>query len=263
MGPKQKIKFFLLLAIFAPQFALAQIRMTEIMYDLPQGSDSGREWIEVYNSGQSAVDVTKLRLFENGTNHKITGNGALSPNAFAVIADNPTKFETDWPQYSGLLFDSTFALGNTGDTFELRDASSTMIDTVSFTSGLGAAGDGNSLNRSPDANEFTPHTPTPGAAMSSDKIAPKEKVAPPPKVAASKKSSKPARVVSSDDNAAPLESVEIPQESQVAAAGVTVSTAPWQWYLAAGMLALASAGAVVFARRFAKDEWDIVDESDS
>src|SRR5262249_31545439 len=148
---------------------------------------------------------------------------------------------------------------------EIRDASSTVLDSATFTKSLGAAGDGNTLNRTAAGESFAPHTPTPGAAMSSEVIAPKAKPLPPVKAAAApKKSSGSTKTAKVDEDPTATTTSDAAPESQVAAAAqITPSTAPWEWYVAAGVLALASAGAVVFARRYAKDEWDIVDESDS
>ena len=44
----------MLLAAFlfiVPQWAAAQVVISEIMYDLEIGSDSGREWIKLFNPG--------------------------------------------------------------------------------------------------------------------------------------------------------------------------------------------------------------------
>ncbi|MDP3646377.1 MAG: lamin tail domain-containing protein [bacterium] len=270
MGATKTNKFFTLfvLVLLAPRFAFAQVVMTEIMYDLPSGSDSGREWIEVYNAGPNSVDLTKLKLFENGTNHKITATAVastLAPAVYAVIADNPTKFKADWPHYVGTLFGSTFTLGNDGDTIALNNASSTALDTVSFTSALGAAGDGNSLNRFSASETLTPHTPSPGAPMSTSVIPPKEKPIPAPKAATQKRSSTThaPSIVATAEDPTPTDDTrlggEASQDSQVAA--VATATLAWEWWLAAILLALASVGAIVFARRYAKDEWDIIEDT--
>src|SRR5262249_12463335 len=156
---------------------------TEIMYDTP-GSDSGREWIELYNGGTNPVPLTQWKLFENATNHKITavqGGNTLAPNTYAVIADNAADFKSDWPQFSGPLFDSAFSLSNEGETIALHDASSTSIDSVSYQSSLGGAGDGNSLNRAPGTSDFVARSPTPGTAMSQNAIPPPPPKASPPK----------------------------------------------------------------------------------
>jgi hypothetical protein len=120
--------------------------LNEIMYDLP-GTDDGREWIEIYNAGTGDVDLTSLKLFEEGTNHGITdtGNKTIPPGGFAIIASDPTKFVADWPEFQGLIFDSTFSLSNTGEDIALKDAEGNIIDQISYSLEDGAAGNERSL----------------------------------------------------------------------------------------------------------------------
>lgn len=132
------------------------------MYDLP-GGDTGREWVEVTNTGSATVNLTTYRLFEADTNHKISialGGAVLASGASAVIADNAAKFKTDWPTYTGVLFESAFSLSNTGETFSLKNGTSTTEDSVSYTSSWGGAGDSGSLHR--EGNSFVSALPTPG-----------------------------------------------------------------------------------------------------
>lgn len=134
---------------FIPTMVSAQVMMTEVMYDL-EGTDTGREWVEVYNAGSSPVDLADWKLFEANTNHRLTAQSVsvIPAQGFAIIADNTVKFLADHPAFSGVLFDSAFSLSNEGETLVLRDGSGADIDTVSYTSALGAVGDGQSLQKS-------------------------------------------------------------------------------------------------------------------
>src|SRR3989344_884086 len=126
----------------------AQVAITEIMYDL-SGTDTGREWIEIQNTGSDEVSFSKLKLYEANTNHGLTlfqGNATTSAGGFAIIADDTTKFLVDNPIYSGTLFGSNFSLSNTGETIELR-LDGTAVSQVTYASSTGAAGDGHSLQR--------------------------------------------------------------------------------------------------------------------
>jgi len=125
----------------------AQIQITEIMYDI-EGSDSGREWIEIYNGGDD-VDLSGWKLYENNTNHALVpqDSAVISAGGYAIIADNVTKFLADWPDFSGILFDSSFSLSNTGETVSIRNQDLVDEDTASYTSDMGAKGDGNSLQK--------------------------------------------------------------------------------------------------------------------
>jgi hypothetical protein len=156
-----------LIALIVPLSAGAQVIISEIMYDLESGSDTGREWVEVFNVGSSAVTLTDWKFFEADTNHSVTafsGGEALASGAYAVIADNPTKFLADWPGFSGLLFDSAFSLGNTGETVAVRTPELATSDSVAYQSAWGGAGDGTALQRnSADTGAFAPGAPTPGS----------------------------------------------------------------------------------------------------
>ncbi|OHA89084.1 MAG: hypothetical protein A2653_00405 [Candidatus Zambryskibacteria bacterium RIFCSPHIGHO2_01_FULL_43_25] len=156
----------LILAFAFPLFAGASIEISEIMYDLP-GTDSGREWVEVYNSGSSEVDLSALKFFEANTNHGLTvsqGDPNIPTGGYAIIADDPSKFLADWPAFSGVIFSSSFSLSNTGESLSIHDADGNDINTVSYTSDQGAVGDGNSLQKS--GGSFVVAAPTPGAGNS-------------------------------------------------------------------------------------------------
>lgn len=122
--------------------------ISEIMFD-PPGTDTGHEWVEVV--AETELDWSKLAFREEGVNHKISAEGSI-PNSIQagaafVIADDPAKFRSDHPAYSGLLFNSTFSLKNTGEEIGLG-YDGAQIFTVTYNPELGAKGDGNSLQNS-------------------------------------------------------------------------------------------------------------------
>ena len=150
-------------AISNQQQASTEIRITEIMYDLV-GSDSGREWVEIFNAGSSAVNLEGWKFYEDNTNHSlnlIRGSVNLEAGGYAIIVDDSNKFLQDWPQYTGALFDSSFSLSNSGETIAIKNGD-TVIDEVNYNSSQGANGDGNSLQLI--NNQWLPTAPTPGSA---------------------------------------------------------------------------------------------------
>ncbi len=159
---------FCLVSLFAvcflmPSITFAQVYISEIMYDL-EGSDTN-EWIEIHNLGSDSVDMAPWKFFESNSNHGlnlIQGDGVLLPQSFAIIADDAVEFQGKYPQFKGLLFDSSFSLSNTGETLALRDGNLVDKDTVSYSSELGANGDGASLQK--NNGSFSPNTPSPGGS---------------------------------------------------------------------------------------------------
>ncbi len=158
------ISFFIigifLCTVPMPTHAVGEgVVISEIMYDLPGADTVGsasREWIEVKNTGTSPVDMTGWKLFD-GSNHVLNppsiengGQGTLiiESGGFAVISANAPQFIIDNPSYSGTLIDSVLSLNNEGDTVKICSATcsaSTVVSEVTYTSALGASGDGNSL----------------------------------------------------------------------------------------------------------------------
>ncbi|MEK7155492.1 MAG: lamin tail domain-containing protein [Patescibacteria group bacterium] len=231
-----------------------QVVITEIMYDLAEGSDSGREWIEVYNRG-AATDLTAFKVVENNSQHKISANagGTVAAGAFAVIADNAEKFKADFPGFAGLLFESTFSLNNTDESIGIANASGVAIDSVTYTN-ASANGTGDSLQRAPSGAQFEAGIPTPGSGIPAGGL---QKSAPKAGKSAKKTTTK---------NLPPTSPVEIignPAPSTpgalVAAAATTQDSLVYWWFAPLLLAVVGSVGAVT-ARHYRKGEWDIVEE---
>src|SRR3989338_3818324 len=154
---------FVVLICFSSFIVHANVTINEIMYDL-EGTDTDREWIEIYNSGSDAIDLSTLKFVEGNSNHSLVpfdGGSTIAPSGYAVTADKPEKFKIDWPNFSGVLFDSSFSLDNDpGEELSLKDNTATIVDTVTYATTVGAQGDGKTLNRSGDV--FVVFSATPG-----------------------------------------------------------------------------------------------------
>jgi len=164
------MKIFLYLCLFfvcTPTLLNAQIVITEIMYDT-EGSDSGHEWVEIYNNSTESVDILGWWFFD-GSNHGFQNvNAILDSNTYAVIADNPEKFSADWPDTVALILDSSaFSLKNTGEKIAVLDAEKNEIDAVSYSPLPEADGQGSSLQLMDGV--WVAMLPTPGRANDSYK----------------------------------------------------------------------------------------------
>lgn len=142
------------------------------MYNSP-GSDTDREWVELYNTENNPVTViggstSGAWRINDGTNHLLSatpaqGNMAIPSGGFVIIAKNASVFLSDYPSFSGTVIQSSISLNNTGATVGLRiDSNGVFFDEFSYQNTLGAAGDGNSLQRKSDGNWIAAF-PTPGS----------------------------------------------------------------------------------------------------
>jgi len=146
---------------------------SEIFYNA-NGTDTKHEWIEIYNNGAIAVDITKWRFEENNTQHfieELNNETIIESGSYAVIADNTAQFLDDHPDYTGQLFDSSFSLSNTGELLMLRmGKDGEIIDSIFYNSTWGGDGKGFSLekidlngpNTQENWNESTVEKGTPG-----------------------------------------------------------------------------------------------------
>src|SRR3990167_3940307 len=128
--------------LITPTVASALV-FSDVMYD-PDGTDTGREWVEVYNDGVASVDLTGVSLVEGGTRHKIAsylgGASTIASGAHAIVADRPELFLADYTGVSP-VFDSAFSLSNTGETLALSEsAESPDVDSVSWPAEAAATG---------------------------------------------------------------------------------------------------------------------------
>lgn len=62
-----------------------EVTFSEILFD-PQGTDTGFEWIEIYNAGDTPADLTGWQLYPDGIGYFLFPAGfALAAKSFAVV----------------------------------------------------------------------------------------------------------------------------------------------------------------------------------
>ena len=144
-----------------PLVSLANVDITEVMFD-PEGTDSGREWIEIYNKSDEDIDLSTWKLLENDINHGISGDNSILPaGQYAVISDNVDKFKVDYPTYSGILLDSAFGLVNTGESIALLDSDGNQYAYLEYDVEIGGKGNGNTISLNADG-VYVENIATPG-----------------------------------------------------------------------------------------------------
>ena len=133
---------FYCILLLSISFAFAEnIIITEIMYDV-DGTDTDREWIEIYNAGNTSINLSTWKFQEAGTDHRLSiklGSDILDPDGYAVIADSSDNFQEEYPSFNGTLFDSSWgSLSNTGEYLAISNGSS-IINELNYSSSWGGS----------------------------------------------------------------------------------------------------------------------------
>lgn len=147
----------LIFALALPFYVHANIFITEIMYD-NSGSDTGREWIEIFNSGSGPVDLiggkSGYKFFDE-SNHELNappknggiGSLLLGSGEYAILTGDASLFVSENTSYTGNVIDTVMSLKNISGQVSILDENGIEIDKVLYNKEMGANGDGNSLQK--------------------------------------------------------------------------------------------------------------------
>lgn len=131
------------------------VRINEVMYN-PSGPEVDGEWIEILNSGETAVNVSGWVVTDqDGPDDFVFPSMEIPAGGFVVLhagfGENITDFSSGAAQF--YLFKHSAFLSNSGDDICLMNGSRVM-DYVAY-------GNSTSIDRSPDSRDFTPVSAVP------------------------------------------------------------------------------------------------------
>ena len=139
---KKALTFMLMVA--AIMAANAQIVITEIMYNPPESGGDLNEYVELYNNGNDAIDMSGYS-FTEGVDYTF-GSFVLEPNSYVLVAKDSVELNTNFGvaafQWTG------GALSNGGEDIVIVDAGGITQDSVDYD-------DGNGWPESPDGDGFS------------------------------------------------------------------------------------------------------------
>jgi hypothetical protein len=144
--------------VFVPLKAPAEVIISEIMYD-PQNSDTNREWVEIFNTGTSAVNIGGWQFGLPSLNewaNALPANTMLNAGQALVITPSSATLDSDWGSGINRLQVGSFpALDNDPNpspnaaTVAIRNSSGVVQDQLTYEDGSGwpttNGNDGNSI----------------------------------------------------------------------------------------------------------------------
>ncbi|MBP6925562.1 MAG: lamin tail domain-containing protein [Candidatus Pacebacteria bacterium] len=113
-----------------PQIVFAEVRVNEIAW-MGTVNSANDEWIELYNDSSDSIDINGWTLTDSDGGLAINISGVISGQGYFLLerTDDSTVSTVSADQiYSG-------ALGNSGESLTLKNASGSVIDIVNHMSG--------------------------------------------------------------------------------------------------------------------------------
>ena len=124
-----------LLSMVPLAYAADNIVISEVLYD-PTGTDSGYEFVELYNPTSASIDISGWKVQSGGTSWATTATlpsaQFIDPYSYYIIGDNETKIGIQ------LDFEDDITLQNGGDGqgpsdgVRIVNASNSVIDTLIY-----------------------------------------------------------------------------------------------------------------------------------
>ncbi len=114
----------------------ARIVINEINYNSAADFDA-EDWIELYNAGGSAMDLTNWRLMDEDPSHTFLfpGQTRIESNQYLIVCREVGKFARVYgDQTIAKTGNLSFGLSSSNDQVRLYDAGGQMIDSVAYSS---------------------------------------------------------------------------------------------------------------------------------
>ncbi|HZX97617.1 MAG TPA: lamin tail domain-containing protein [Myxococcales bacterium] len=129
--------------------APAKVILNEILANEP-GSSTAGEFVEIVNTGGTAVDIGGWQLWDaTAMRHTFAAGTTLAAGKAIAVFASATAIPAGTPNAIGSST-GALSLANGGDTVSIRNAAGTVVDSFTYPASL-AAQDGVSMNRNPDA----------------------------------------------------------------------------------------------------------------
>ncbi|KKU79957.1 MAG: PKD domain containing protein [Candidatus Peregrinibacteria bacterium GW2011_GWA2_47_7] len=94
------------------------------------------EWIEIFNTTESPIDITGWSFFENETKHRLspaTNDLIIEPAEYALIVNSVEDFNAAYPDFTGTIIDSSWSsLSEDGEIIGLLDNTDIAIELFTY-----------------------------------------------------------------------------------------------------------------------------------
>lgn len=114
--------------------SIAQIIITEIMYNPPESGTDSLEFLELYNHSADAVELEGWS-FTKGITMVFNGSAILEPGEYLTLCVNERAFKSVYGETIRAMQWQSRALVNGGELIELSDAEGNVVYAINYFSG--------------------------------------------------------------------------------------------------------------------------------
>jgi hypothetical protein len=152
MQLKQTVTMMIVLALLSSS-AIAEIYISEILYN-PLVSESGGEAVELYNSGDMAINLSgyTVQTASSLSDAVLPSNAFIPAEGYYLIADASWGARKDSPLYPEADYEEAMTILNTDSGVALLDISKNTVDKVGW-------GNPSNINRSLYSGNPSNYTP--------------------------------------------------------------------------------------------------------
>lgn len=130
-----------------PTPGVGDIIITEVMSNPAAVSDTTGEYVEIYNTTGSTLDITGHLLVDGGGTTLTLGSATIAANSYAVICRDTNSGSNGGIAGCLAIGSGSMSLTNSGEVLEFKDPSdTTVIDTIDYSGYAPAAGVSASLH---------------------------------------------------------------------------------------------------------------------
>lgn len=132
---------FLILLALLPVRGIAQAQTATpyapvVITEIGAYETADYEWVEIYNTGSAAVDLTGWKFYEEQTNHGLKafqGDMIIEAGEYAIIANKADLFKQKYPDFAGTIIDSSWSsLKESGEEIGLKDSKLNVIELFTY-----------------------------------------------------------------------------------------------------------------------------------
>jgi hypothetical protein len=119
---------------FAINYTISEVVINEVMYD-PTGNDDNSGWVELYNAGGSAVDLTGWNLSDNdGNTFNLSGAGSMSAGGYLMCYLSQAGTNSSTTVYGPIVNSSSSpnAMLDSFDDLAFLDNNQDIIDYLAW-----------------------------------------------------------------------------------------------------------------------------------